>query len=93
MIWEYEPRLFVLEADDHGNVLKGFRPDFYLPKWDLFIEVTKAKQAYVTDKHRKARLTKELYPGTRIEFVYRHHFQDLPARVKEIVDLARFEER
>ena len=47
--WEYEPRLFVFLEDEKGFVREGFRPDFYLPRYDLYIEVTKAKQANQSD--------------------------------------------
>jgi hypothetical protein len=87
--WEYEPRLFILETDERGNILKGFRPDFYLTKYDFFIEVTRAKQPNTTEKKHKARLAKELYPGTRIEFIYRTHFKDLESRVKKLLQLAK----
>ena len=29
--WSYEPRTFVLESDDDGQVVEAFTPDFYLP--------------------------------------------------------------
>lgn len=86
--WEYEPRLFVLEENERGHITRGFRPDFWLPKYDFFIEVTKAKQPNITDKNRKARQTRERY-GARIEFVYRAHFTDLESRIKELLQIAK----
>lgn len=83
--WEYEPRLFELKHNAKGHILEGFRPDFYLPKYNLYIEVTKGKQKHVTDKHRKARLVQELYEDVRIGFVYKAHFEDLTTRVKELL--------
>ena len=38
--WEYEPRSFVLERDESGLPIKSFAPDFYLPDYDLYLEVT-----------------------------------------------------
>lgn len=83
--WEYEPRLFVLREED-GVVQEGFRPDFYVIKHDLYIEVTKGKQPYVTRKNRKARMTRELYPGVYVEIIYRAHFDDLRGRILEIIE-------
>lgn len=88
LMWVYEPRLFVLRTED-GAVKEGFRPDFYLPIYDVYIEVTKGKQPHATRKNRKARLARELYPGTCIELIYRAHFDDLKARILEIIEIAR----
>lgn len=68
--WEYEPRSFVLERDESGNALKCFTPDFYLPDYDLFIEITTLKQSLVTKKNRKVRLLRELYPEINIKLLY-----------------------
>ncbi|HVF15195.1 MAG TPA: hypothetical protein VM942_11385, partial [Acidimicrobiales bacterium] len=53
--WEYEPRSFILEADREGRATQAFTPDFYLPGYDLFIEITTMNQNLVTKKNRKAR--------------------------------------
>jgi hypothetical protein len=38
--WEYEPRTFTLEWDRDGKPTQAFSPDFYLPAYDLYIEIT-----------------------------------------------------
>ena len=55
IVWCYEPRTFVLEWDDAGNATMGFTPDFYLPAYDLFIEITTLSQKLVTKKNAKVR--------------------------------------
>jgi hypothetical protein len=72
--WEYEPRTFILERDERGNILEAFTPDFYLPDLDLFIEVTEMKQSLVTAKNRKVRKLRELYPDVSIKLLYRKDF-------------------
>ncbi len=72
--WEYEPRTFILERDERGNILEAFTPDFYLPDLDLFIEVTEMKQSLVTAKNRKVRKMREQYPELRIKLLYRKDF-------------------
>jgi hypothetical protein len=62
--WEYEPRLFSLETDAEGKTKSGFRPDFYLPEMDLYVEVT--TQRTLTAKNRKIRRMTELYPNVRV---------------------------
>jgi hypothetical protein len=86
--WEYEPRLFVLTSKEDGNISEAFRPDFYLPDHDIYIEVTMMKQEYTTKKNHKVKLTRKLYPGTKIELIYRTHFPDLRARILEILQTA-----
>ena len=42
--WEYEPHTFVLEEDEDGRTVEAFRPDFYLPEQNLYLEITVMKQ-------------------------------------------------
>src|SRR5436190_209670 len=37
--WQYEPTSFDLERDKDDNVVQRFTPDFYLPAYDLYIEI------------------------------------------------------
>ncbi len=75
--WIYEPKTFPLEWNEEGQVTLGFSPDFYLPDYDLYLELTVMNPKYASDKHKKARLLEELYPGTRVEVVYRRDFEHL----------------
>ena len=72
--WEYEPRTFILDQDERGNILEAFTPDFYLPDLGLFIEVTEMKQSLVTAKNRKVRKMREKYPDLHIKLLYRKDF-------------------
>ena len=60
--WEYEPRTFTLERDRDGNPAQAFTPDFYLPAYDLYIEITTLNQKLVTKKNRKARRLRRAVP-------------------------------
>lgn len=75
--WEYEPDTFPLEWDKQGNVLASFSPDFYLPEFDLYIELTTMSQKLVTKKNRKVRRLKELYPDVSIKILYQRDFRKL----------------
>lgn len=75
--WEYEPVTFVLEVDDEGRPTFGFTPDFYLPAWDLFIELTTMEQRLVTKKNAKVRRLAELHPEVRVKVVYRRDYLGL----------------
>ena len=75
--WMYEPRTFVLEEDDKGNVLEAFTPDFYLPEQDLYVELTVMKQSLVTRKNRKLRKLRRRYPDVRIKLFYRRDLERL----------------
>ena len=75
--WAYEPRTFVLEADEDGRVLEAFTPDFYLPDQDLYVEITAMKQSLVTRKNRKLRKLRERYPEIRIKLFYRRDLERL----------------
>lgn len=75
--WEYEPRSFPIEWDGDGNVIASFAPDFYLPAFGLFIELTTMSQKLVTKKNRKVRRLKELYPEVNIKVLYQKDFRRL----------------
>jgi cytidylate kinase len=75
--WQYEPKTFPIEWDEHHNVVKAFTPDFYLPDLDLFIELTTMKQSLVTKKNRKVRRLRELYPEVNIKILYERDYRNL----------------
>lgn len=73
--WLYEPRTFPLEWDEEGNLSEAFAPDFYLPDFDLFIELTTQKQKLTRKKNRKVRRLRELYPQVKIRVVYARDYE------------------
>jgi hypothetical protein len=75
--WDYEPRSFPLQWDKDGKVQEAFTPDFYLPEFDLYVELTTMKQAHVTKKNRKIRLLRAIYPHVNIQVFYQKDVQDL----------------
>lgn len=75
--WEYEPRSFPIQYDREGTPQEFFTPDFYLPEFDLYVELTTMKQANVTKKNRKVRLLRELYPQINIQVFYQKDFENL----------------
>jgi hypothetical protein len=75
--WRYEPRSFDLEWDRDGNVIQRFTPDFYLPAYDLFIEITTLNQKLVTKKNRKVRRLRELYPEVSCKIFYQRDYLSL----------------
>jgi cytidylate kinase len=78
--WEYEPRSFPLQWDKQGKVMEAFTPDFYLPEFDLYVELTTMKQSLVTKKNRKIKLLRAIYPHVNIQVFYQKDFQDLVAK-------------
>ena len=77
--WLYEPRSFPLRWEG-DRVVEMFTPDFYLPELDLYVELTTMKQSLVTDKNRKLREIRELYPDINIKLLYRRDIHRLLAK-------------
>ncbi|MDQ1359320.1 MAG: hypothetical protein QOJ52_3408 [Acidimicrobiaceae bacterium] len=75
--WEYEPTEFILDWDSEGRPLQGFRPDFYLPAYDLYIELTTLNQRLVTKKNRKVRRLRELRPDVNVKVLYLRDYVNL----------------
>lgn len=78
--WKYEPKTFPIEWDAEGNVTMAFSPDFYLTRFDTYIELTTMDQKYVTLKNKKVKKLRELYPGTKIKMVYKKDYYSLIER-------------
>jgi len=78
--WKYEPKTFPIEWDAEGNVTSAFKPDFYLCDFDTYIELTTMNQKYVTQKNKKVKKLKKLYPSVNIKIVYKKDFHSLVER-------------
>ena len=75
--WEYEPTSFDIDWDATGKVTQRFTPDFYLPQYDLYIEITTLNQKLVTKKNRKVRRLRELYPDVKCKIFYQRDYLSL----------------
>jgi len=75
--WEYEPIEFALAWNENGQPIRGFRPDFYLPELNVFIELTVLEQRLVTKKNAKIRAFRALYPEVELLVVYQKDFNDI----------------
>ena len=75
--WRYESVCFPLQWDEQGRVVEGFTPDFYLPQFDIYVELTTMKQKLVTRKNGKIRRMRELYPDSRIKVLYGRDYREL----------------
>lgn len=78
--YEYEPRSFPIAWDDEGRIVESFTPDFYLPDYDLYVEVTVLKQSLVTRKNHKVRMLRALYPHVNVKLLYNRDIRALFAK-------------
>jgi hypothetical protein len=78
--WEYEPTSFDIDFDADGVVVARFTPDFYLPAYDLYIEITTLNQKLVTKKNRKVRRLRERYPEVKCKIFYQRDYLSLVAK-------------
>jgi bifunctional protein TilS/HprT len=77
--WVYEPRSFALKWQDE-KIVEMFTPDFYLPKLNLYVEITTLRQRLVTEKNRKLKRLRQLYPDVNITLLYKKDFDRLLAK-------------
>ncbi len=75
--WVYEPTTFDIDWDRNGNATHRFSPDFYLPEFDLYIEITTLNQKLVTKKNRKVRRLTALYPDVKCRILYQKDYFNL----------------
>jgi len=77
--WLYEPRSFPLRWEG-AEIAEMLTPDFYLPELDLYVELTTLKQNLITEKNRKLRQLRELYPEINIRLLTKDDFYKLLAK-------------
>ena len=75
--WRYEPTTFEIAWDATGAATQRFAPDFYLPEFDQYIEITTLNQKLVTKKNRKIRRLTALYPDVRCKILYQRDYLNL----------------
>ena len=75
--WLYEPTTFEIEWDRDGQATQRFSPDFYLPQFDVYIEITTLNQKLVTKKNRKIRRLTTLYPDVQCKILYQRDYLNL----------------
>ncbi|MGI5971973.1 MAG: cytidylate kinase family protein [Oscillospiraceae bacterium] len=78
--WRYEPKTFPIEWDAEGKVTLAFSPDFYLTKFNTYIELTVMNQKYINKKMKKISRLRELYPDINIRIVNKKNFNSLLER-------------
>ena len=78
--WDYEPTTFPIAWDEEDYVRESFTPDFFLPDYGVFIELTTMKQSLVTKKNRKVRLFEQHYPDIPLKLFYGKDYKALLAK-------------
>lgn len=79
--WEYEPRSFPIAWNQAGRAVEFFTPDFYLPEFDLYLELTAAKPAFKTRKNRKIRLLQSHHPEVKVKLFTRRDIERVFSRL------------
>jgi len=77
--WLYEPRSFPLRWEGE-QIAEAFTPDFFLPDLNLYIELTTMRQKLATEKNRKVRLLRQLYPEINIRLLNKKDYLRLLAK-------------
>lgn len=80
--WEYEPRSFPIVWNERGRPVEFFTPDFYLPEYDIYIEVTVAKPVRNSRKNRKLRLLRSNHPWVNVKLFTRRDVERVFSRLK-----------
>ncbi|HTU82054.1 MAG TPA: hypothetical protein VMF61_07980 [Candidatus Acidoferrales bacterium] len=78
--WQYEPRSFPIAWDERRRPVEFFTPDFYLPEYDLYIELTVAKPIRNTRKNRKVRLLRDSHPHVNVKLFTKRDVERLFSR-------------
>ncbi len=72
--WEYEPRLFVIR-EEKGVIKKAFKPDFFIPELDLYIEISTT--ANRRRKRRKVEQALSKFPDANIILILNEHLEEI----------------
>ena len=71
--WVYEPISFPLKWGS-GAIKMMFKPDFYIPSLDVYIEITTMNQNLITKKSKKIKKAKKLYPNKQFKLINEQQF-------------------
>lgn len=80
--WVYEQETFIIQEDEEGTIKRALCPDFYLPDYDIYIEVTVMKKA--TRKRKKIGQVQKLRPEIKIVLLDRDCIHELEKDRKAI---------
>jgi hypoxanthine phosphoribosyltransferase len=80
IVWQYEPRSFPIAWNEHGRPIEFFTPDFYLPEFDLYLELTVAKPIRNSRKNRKVRLLRSHHPRINVKLFNRRDVERVFSR-------------
>lgn len=75
--WRYEPTTFPLAVDNDGHIAEAITPDFYLPPFDLYVELTTRQPNTLNPKHQKIRRFAELYPDFQLRLLNRRQMRHM----------------
>ena len=75
--WQYAPRIFSLGKHT-------YRPDFYLPDFDTFIEVKNFLGSYSLQRDF---LFRKIYPNIKLDLILKNHYLEIKSYYKDLVDL------
>lgn len=67
----------MLAEGPDGCPTLAFTPDFLLPAFGCYLEVTTLEQRHVTRKNRKARLLRERHPDIDVRIIYQRDYHHL----------------
>jgi len=75
--WSYEPTTFVLSRNEAGDITEAFTPDFYLPAFNRYVEITTVRQKYITRKNAKVRQLRDVYPDVDLVVLCQRDYNSL----------------
>lgn len=75
--WQYSPTIF--DLGEHT-----YRPDFYLPKFDTYVEVKNYLGGYSLERDL---LFRKKYPNTKLELILTKHYLNIKKCYKDLVDM------
>lgn len=74
--WKYAPKLF--DLGEHT-----YRPDFYLPEYDVFVEVKNFMGPY---SQMRDSLFRKIYTNVILEIISKDHYQEIEKNYKCLID-------
>lgn len=72
--WEYEPTVFIIK-EKNGIIKKAFKPDFYIPELDLYVEISTCTNR--RRKRRKVEQAQEKHPDANIMLLLSEQLKEI----------------
>src|SRR5262249_56434914 len=78
--WQYKPRTFSIDWDAEGNLQDSITPDFYLPEYRQYLELTAPEEHCIATTARRLCMLKRAHPELDLRLIVGENYSTVIRR-------------